>query len=275
MARCSADTGYALRGAVHAQGQSMWISDPSDVRLARSDVNAGALMLHPWEAVAFASRLDCGPRTARVGVVRRGDRDVTRMTIDGERYELDPVVSASGARYESAGDPTTHLWVKGNRATLTLRGETLPECTVTRDAPDAVRAHGNEPGWRLELGTALLFVGPDFRIEGTAPAPQYAGGVRQHAGIVNGRSINVALAPRICRDSMTGMPHPLTAEVTVSGRPSVAVAASRTRCSSAPSGRSRTSAAHASTARRRRWTSAWTDGSRAARRATPTPPATG
>ena len=213
-----ADTGYALRGVVHAQGQSMWMSDPVDVRLARGDVNAGALMLHPWEAVAFASRLDCGPRTARVGVVRRGDRDVTRMTVDGERYELNSVVSASGARYESAGDPTTYLWVQGNRATLTLRGETLPDCTVTRDAPDAVRAHGNEPGWRLELGTALIFVGPDLRIEGTAPAPQYAGGVRRHAGIVNGRSINVALEPRICRDSMTGMPHPLTAEVIVSGR---------------------------------------------------------
>ena len=195
------DTGYALRGAVQARGQAMWLSDPVDVRLARGDVNAGALMLQPWEAVAFASRLDCGPRTARVGIVRRGGGDVTRLTIDGERYEMNSVVSASGARYEAAGDPTTQLWVKGDRATLTLRGEMLPECTVVRDAPDAVRARGNEPNWRLELGTALLFVGPDLRIEGTAPPAQFVNGVRQHAGIVNGRSINVALAPRVCRDT--------------------------------------------------------------------------
>jgi heat shock protein HslJ/uncharacterized lipoprotein YbaY len=212
------DTGYALRGAVQARGQAMWLSDPVDVRLARGDVNAGALMLQPWEAVAFASRLDCGPRTARVGIVRRGGGDVTRLTVDGERYELNSVVSASGARYEAAGDPATQLWVKGDRATLTLRGEVLPECTLVRDAPDAVRARGNEPNWRLELGTALLFVGPDLRIEGTAPPAQWVNGVRQHAGIVNGRSINVALAPRVCRDTMSGMPHPLTAEVVVSGR---------------------------------------------------------
>jgi len=43
-------------------------------------------------------------------------------------------------------------------------------------------------------------------------------GVRQHAGIVNGRSINVALTPRVCRDNMSGMPHPYVAEVVVSGR---------------------------------------------------------
>ncbi len=212
------DTGYALRGAIHSRGQARWLSDPVDVRLARGDVNAGTLMLRPWEAVAFASRLDCGPRTARVGIVRRDDSDVTRLTIDGERYELNSVVSASGARYEAVGDPTTQLWVKGDRATLTLRGEALPECTVVRDAPDAVRARGNEPSWRLELGTALLFVGPDLRIEGTAPPAQFVNGVRQHAGIVNGRSINVALTPRVCRDNMSGMPYPYVAEVVVSGR---------------------------------------------------------
>jgi len=212
------DTGYALRGAVHSQGRSMWLSDPVDVRLARVDLDVGALMLRPWEAVAFASRLDCGDRIARVGVVRSGDRDITRLTVDGERYEMNPVVSASGARYEAAGDPATQLWVKGDRATLTLRGATLPECAVVRDAPDAVRARGNEPNWRLELGTALLFVGPELRIEGTAPPARIANGVREHAGIVNGRSINVSLTPRVCRDNMSGMPYPLTAEVVVSGR---------------------------------------------------------
>jgi heat shock protein HslJ/uncharacterized lipoprotein YbaY len=212
------DTGYALRGAIHSRGQAMWLSEPVDVRAPRGDLNAGTLLLQPWEAVALASRLDCGGRTARVGSVRSGDRDVTRMTVDGDRYEMNPVVSASGARYEAAGDPATTLWVKGDRATLTLRGETLPECAVVRDAPDAVRARGNEPNWRLDLGTSLVFVAPDLRIEGTAPPARVANGVREHAGIVNGRSINVALAPRVCRDNMSGMPYPLTAEVVVSGR---------------------------------------------------------
>lgn len=213
-----ADASHALRGMVRARGESLWLTDPVDVRLAPTDIDAGALMLRRWEAVAFASRLDCGTRTARVGIVRRGDRDVTRMTVDGDRHELNPVVSASGARYEAADDPTTQLWVKGDRATLTLRGETLPECNVVRDAPDAVRARGNEPNWLLELGTSLRFVGPDVTLQGTAPPAQAVSGARQHAGIVNGRSVNITLTPKVCRDTMSGMPHPLTAEVIVSGR---------------------------------------------------------
>jgi heat shock protein HslJ len=143
---------------------------------------------------------------------------VTRLTIDGEHYELEQAVSASGARYEAAGDPTTTLWVKGDRATLAVRGQALPECRVEPDAPDALRARGNEPSWRLDLGTALVFETLDGRIEGTAPPAQFVNGVRTHAGTVNGRAVRVALAPRVCRDTMSGMPHPWTAEVTVDGR---------------------------------------------------------
>jgi heat shock protein HslJ/uncharacterized lipoprotein YbaY len=88
----------------------------------------------------------------------------------------------------------------------------------SRDAPDAVRARGHEPEWHLELGTELRFVGPDLRLEGSAPPASTVDGARTHAGTVNGRSIRVTLAPRVCRDTMSGMPYPLSAEVVVSGR---------------------------------------------------------
>jgi len=217
-AALSEDTGYTLRGTVQVQGRSMWISDAVDVQSTDGVFNAGTLMLRPWEAVAFASRLACGPHAARVDVVRRGGADVTRLRVDGDRYEMGGVVSASGARYEAMGDPTTQLWVKGDRATLTVRGEAWPECIVERETPDAVQARGNEPGWQLDLGTALHFQGGGMRVDGTAPPAQLTNGVRRHAGIVNGRSVNVTLTPRVCRDSMTGMPHPYTAEVGISGR---------------------------------------------------------
>jgi heat shock protein HslJ/uncharacterized lipoprotein YbaY len=213
-----ADTAYALRGAVHIRGRPEWISDPVDVRVARGQIDVGTLLLRPWEAVALAARFQCGPRTAHVGFVRDGKREVARMTIDNERFELNQAISGSGARYEAAGDPTTTLWVKGERATITVRGQTLPECRVERDAPDAVRARGNEPSWRLDLGRELVFATPDERFEGTAPPAQTINGVRTHVGTVSGRSIRVALTPRVCRDTMSGMPYPWTAEVIVSGR---------------------------------------------------------
>lgn len=212
------DAGYALRGAIHAQGRPAWLSDPVDVRAARGPLAVGSLTLRPYEAVAFASVLQCGARSAQVGTVRRGTADVTRLRVDGERYELRGAVSASGVRYEAVGDPTTQLWLKGDRATLTLRGELLPECTVTAEAPDALRARGNEPFWQLELGTALRFTADGLRFDGTAPPAQVSGETRRHNGRVAGRTVNVALVRRVCRDSMSGMPHPYTAEMIVDGR---------------------------------------------------------
>lgn len=212
------DATYALRGTIEIRGEPAWVTEPLDVRAARGAVNVGALALRPFERIAFTTRLRCGERTARVGLVRRGDGDVPRLVVDGDRYELRAMESASGARYEAVYDPTTHLWDKGDRATLTVRGEAWPECSVTRDAPDAIVARGNEPGWRLDLGTTMRFFTEGDSVEGTAPPAQYGGGVRRHVGTVAGRSVYITLTPRICRDTMAGMPFPFAAEVVISGR---------------------------------------------------------
>jgi heat shock protein HslJ/uncharacterized lipoprotein YbaY len=214
----AAGTGYALRAMVETRNGPAWVTEPVDVLAARGTVNVGTLQMRPYERMAFAARLLCGERAARVGTVRRGDGDVLRLVVGADRYELHGVVSASGALYEAVYDPTTQLWDKGDRATLTVRGEAWPECAVLRDAPDAITARGNEPGWQLELGTTLRFVSDGDRVEGTAPAAQYAGGVRRHVGTVAGRSVYITLTPRICRDSMAGMPFPFSAEVIIAGR---------------------------------------------------------
>ena len=214
----ASDTGYALRGAIETRGGIAWVTEPIDVRVKPGAVNVGTLQLRPGERSAFAAHLQCGQRTARVGSIRRGDGEVLRLVVDGDRYELHGVPSASGARYEAVYDPTTHLWDKGDRVALTLRGEALPECTVIRDAPDAITARGNEPGWRLDLGTTMRFSSDGESVEGTAPPAQYAGGVRRHVGTVSGRSVYITLTPRVCRDTMAGMPFPFTAEVILAGR---------------------------------------------------------
>jgi heat shock protein HslJ/uncharacterized lipoprotein YbaY len=212
------NAGYALRGTIETRGGPAWVTEPIDVRVTPGTVNVGALQMRPFERMAFTTRLQCGARTARVGFVRRGDGAVPRLVVDGDRYELHAIASASGARYEAVYDPTTQFWDQGDRASLTVRGEAWPECTVIRDAPDAVTARGNEPGWRLELGNAMRFIGAGESFEGTAPAAQYAGGVRRHVGTVAGRSVYITLTPRICRDTMAGMPFPLAAEVIIAGR---------------------------------------------------------
>jgi heat shock protein HslJ/uncharacterized lipoprotein YbaY len=213
-----AEDDHALRAAIHVNGRPAWVAEPLYVRAGRGPLVVGAMPMLPYEAAAVASALQCGTHSARVGMVRRGSSEVARLAVGGDRYELHRLPSASGVLYEAVDDASTQLWLQGERAQLTLRGERLPGCTVVMEAPDAVRARGNEPAWQIELGSELRFASGDLRLQGTAPPARTVGDARRYDGRVSGRIVNVTLAQRVCRDSMTGMPHPFAAEVIVDGR---------------------------------------------------------
>ena len=121
---------YFVRGAIALNGRTRWLSDPVEVRARPGAINVETLVLKPYEPVAFSSPLVCGDRSANVGVGRTGQREFLQLIAGGERFELYQTITASGARYEAVDDPRTFVWFKGQRATLTVRGETYPECVV-------------------------------------------------------------------------------------------------------------------------------------------------
>lgn len=173
----------------------------------------------------FASELRCGDRVLQFGVGRRDGRDAPQLAVGARRIDLNPVVSASGARYEAIDDPRTSVWNKGTRALVVLDGETLPECTVlpggapAAPAPSGpLSARGNEPGWTLALGDTLRFATESLMVEGRTPAAQMRDGVRVHDGALQGRHVTVEVRARVCADTMSGMPHPLTVQVRVDDR---------------------------------------------------------
>lgn len=170
------------------------------------------------EPMGFASTLRCGDRRATVGFVRRDGRDLMAMDIDGTRHVLRQVVAASGARYESTRDPTTSFWNKGERATVTVGGETWPECAMPGALIAPWRASGNEPGWQLQIAARLVFTAGDTRLDVPAPAPQVTADGRRYRASEGARSIDVTVANRRCADSMTGMPHPHSVEVRLDGK---------------------------------------------------------
>ena len=121
---------YLVRGAIALRGRTRWLSDPVEVRAQPGPINVGTLILKPYEPVAFSSPLVCGDRRASVGIGRSGQREFLQLTVEGERFELYEAITASGSRYEAVNDARTYVWFKGQRATLTVRGETYPECVV-------------------------------------------------------------------------------------------------------------------------------------------------
>lgn len=124
------ETIYFLRAVIALDGRTQWISDAVELRARPGTIDVGPLTLKRYEPAAFNSPLLCGDRRANVGVARVGPREILQLTVGGERFELYETVTASGARYEAVSDPRTFVWFKGQRATLSVRGESYPECVV-------------------------------------------------------------------------------------------------------------------------------------------------
>ena len=69
-------------------------------------------------------------------VLRCGDQQVAarlegerlRLRLGNETFALQHAPAASGAKYVAPDDPTTIFWTKGQRAMLTVRGRSYPEC---------------------------------------------------------------------------------------------------------------------------------------------------
>lgn len=83
--------------------------------------------------------------------------------------------------------------------------------------PGAYTARGQEPGWSLAIAdqTIALNTAAGERFEAANPAP---GQAPQHASydvVLNGKPVRITIEQQICRDTMSGMPHP--DRVTISG----------------------------------------------------------
>jgi heat shock protein HslJ/membrane-bound inhibitor of C-type lysozyme len=170
----------------------------------------------PPEPGAFRSVLLCGNERVTVGY----SKTAMLLTIGGETFEMRQAVSASGAKYESVNDPTTTLWNKGDRTTITVRGRTLPECTLGTQAGATYRAHGNEPFWSLEIADSSLTLktvdGSPMTV--TTRGPEFVDGGRRYASTSGGQSFTATVLDRPCADNMSGMQYPNTVTVLAGGK---------------------------------------------------------
>lgn len=148
---------------------------------------------------------------------------------DGERATLqagnrtlvlEQVPAASGAKYQSPNNAGTSFWTKGDLALLEVDGRAWPECVALGAVPDTFSAGGNEPFWRVSLAQDQLTFDEPGK---TSQAVPYQVQSRQPLGLTltaelaNG-PVTLAVERQLCRDSMTGMPHPYQVELNRNGR---------------------------------------------------------
>jgi len=163
-----------------------------------------------------AVHIRCGGRSASIEIMN----DTMRLTVGEETYDMRPVVTASGVKYEAIDDPSTTFWSKGDRARLVVRGRPYPECARIDTSAPVFRAGGNEPGWRLEITDTtmtLIANSGETRIVAPTPVPEVTPDYREYVASPPGGSLTATVFDRLCDDSMTGMPHPAAVVVAYDG----------------------------------------------------------
>lgn len=202
-----------LRAAIVTGTVTQWASAPVAVPDGAEPVDLGMVLLQPFVPMGFASRLRCGDALLDVGFV--GDN--AHLRFGGRVWVLPQAISASGARFNDGATPETEVWTKGNMAMVTIEGRSLPECeALAMPASLPMVARGHEPGWVLDISDDGLLLarhdGSEIRTPLPAPdvAPEDAAADEARGMVFTTGPMTVTVTPEICRDTMSGMPHPLS-----------------------------------------------------------------
>ncbi|MGL1833937.1 META domain-containing protein [Rhodocyclaceae bacterium SMB388] len=159
------------------------------------------------QTVYTALHFDCGDLS-----VLLTDVDSTPVLVAaGESIPMHQTRAASGVRYEATQDASTVLHMKGDAAWVDLRGRDRANCTLTTPPAQPFTAQGQEPPWRVQVmddavtlttgyaGAARTLALSSIEQSGLTTRMQAA----DRAGV-----IALAIVGEVCRDSMSGMPHP-------------------------------------------------------------------
>lgn len=193
-----------LRGGIALGAGIHWLSDPVAVPAGEAAAGLGTIPLVPHRAVGLAARLRCGDVALGAGFAG----DAAALRIGPRLIALRAETSASGARYVDPADPQTWAWSKGDALSVSLGGSVLPDCVPALPADGTWRASGHEPDWAITVRAGQVIV----TTPGAPPAETAlpAAETRETGAFypLDPIGLGLVVTPGLCRDSMTGMPHP-------------------------------------------------------------------
>lgn len=204
-----------LRAAIFEGGQARWLARDTAIGPGTDAVSVGELVMSPYTPLGFGVAVRCGEEEILAGF----DGTDAVIEVRGERARLAPQDSETGRLFVDADDPGTSLFTEGETAEVSWRGEALDECVLAvPPAPGRIRGGGNEPAWSIDIGTeqiTLNTAGGAERVVVDTPEPSFSGTdivLRDSAA-----GLEVRIVREVCRDTMTGMPHPFGLVVTYDG----------------------------------------------------------
>lgn len=134
---------------------------------------------------------------------------------------LKPAESASGALFVAPGDEKTRFWSKGEQATLTIQGQTYPECLPPGGVEMPFEASGNEPFWHVTIDGEELFLTRPYEQDQTRRIPVELSTANRHGrefvATLEDLPVTLAVARQLCENSMSGAQYPAQVRLTVGG----------------------------------------------------------
>ncbi|WP_373001496.1 META domain-containing protein [Marinobacter sp.] len=154
-----------------------------------------------------------------IAVSGKENSDLISVDYLDRRVLLKPKVAGSGALYVAPGDDQTRFWSKGEKATLTIQGQTYPECLQAGDLEMPFEARGNEPFWHATIeGDELLLTRP-FEEQQTRRIPVELKTANRHGrefkATLDDLPITLTVARQLCEDSMSGAQYPAQVRLVV------------------------------------------------------------
>jgi uncharacterized lipoprotein YbaY len=99
---------YLFRGAIVSTPGPLRVTQSVEIAVKSGVVALGELRLRPVERTVFGTPYRCGDFAVVFGAL--GTNEL--LVVGGRSYDLKPVVSASGARYEALDGGDTSFWSK-------------------------------------------------------------------------------------------------------------------------------------------------------------------
>lgn len=205
-----------LRAAFLVEGQARFVSDPVPLSVKPGPMAVGELVLHPFQPLAFVTRLSCGARSARLGL----SEGTLILELDGARHALRraPQTQDTGA-YVGIDSPLS-VTIAEKTAIVTLADGVKLECRAAPEAGTRLTARGNEPFWHLTLGpdgVELTSLTPDLAFAASSVSRDEAARAPRWTASSGERHLVVHVSEKPCADSMTGMPFPVGVTVEIDG----------------------------------------------------------
>lgn len=208
-----ADAPVVLGAAILGEegGAPLWAAMPLPLAAGETDLALPPLPLERHQPLLFPVAMRCGERELRFSPEGEG----ALIALGARVIPLIAEEGTSGLRYRGRDDRAILFRSKGEEARLVLDGAEMLCHSIPALPSFPLLAIGQEPGWRLEVAEGRIRLEGAVAAEGAIATAELTEAGERYA-TADG-ALAVTLDRRLCRDAMTGMPHPFTVTVEAEG----------------------------------------------------------